>query len=78
MHLMATFWRVLTDSALSTSEKVPSPSFLTSLYSTYNMRANQYNCYVEKWEYDFSVRNDYLLCIFDDSAAFYNLQFIHS
>jgi len=33
MHLIATFCLVLTDSALSTSEKVPSPSFLISLYS---------------------------------------------
>lgn len=34
MHLIATFCLVLTDSAFKTSEKVPSPSFLTSLYST--------------------------------------------
>lgn len=33
MHLIATFWRVLTDSAFSTSEKVPSPSLRTNLYS---------------------------------------------
>jgi len=34
MHLIATFCLVLTDSALRTSEKVPSPSFLTKRYST--------------------------------------------
>jgi len=30
---MATFYRVFTDSAFSTSENVPSPSFLTNRYS---------------------------------------------
>lgn len=39
MHLIATFCLVFTDSAFNTSEKVPSPSLRTNLYST----ANYYN-----------------------------------
>jgi hypothetical protein len=36
MHLMATFYRVFTDSAFNTSENVPSPSFRYTRYSSSN------------------------------------------
>lgn len=36
MHFMATYFPVLIDCAFRTSENVPSPSFLMSLYSNSN------------------------------------------
>ena len=59
MHLMATFYLVLTDSALSTSENVPSPNFLTSRYSKQTGVSNEQHCEGRLWVASVFFYNDF-------------------